>query len=50
MDSSLSTLYPLLILFAIGVPVIAVLAMVRVAALQKTVDQIPRMIARIYDL
>jgi uncharacterized membrane protein len=49
MESALSFL-PLLILFAIGAPAIAIIALVRANALQKSVDQIPRLIARIYDL
>jgi uncharacterized membrane protein len=50
MDSALSSLLPLLILFAIGAPAIAIIALVRASTLRKTVDQIPRLIARIYDL
>src|SRR5689334_23274705 len=50
MDSIPSAAYTLIALFAIGVPFLAVFTLVRVSSLQKTLDQIPRLIARIYSL
>jgi len=50
MDSAASLLGMLLVLVLIGIPIIAIVALVRVSSLRREVAQIPRLIQRIYDL
>ncbi len=50
MDSTASLLVMLLVLVLIGIPIIAIVALVRVSSLRRDFTQIPRLIQRIYDL
>lgn len=50
MDSTASLLVMLLLLVLIGIPIIAIVALVRVSSLRRDFTQIPRLIQRIYDL
>lgn len=50
MDSGLTLLVIVLVFVVIGVPVMAIVALVRVSTLRNSVGQIPQLISRIYDL
>lgn len=51
MDSGLSLLVVLLLLLVIGIPIMAIVALVRVSSLRNSLgSQIPQLVGRIYDL